>query len=887
MVNLRKVGAVATGALFVGATLGMAAAVTVPADFKASMLADKGVAKAQLVVGKNAPGRVEDTASAEIIQEAVKTKLAYTVPGGDIEITYGHYRWDDTSSTTRANLTWQSSTTCITAGGNCPVGGKWLVLGKTFKTTTEDGNITNVNKGSYGYLRIDKNGDGDFKDTADYNIYSGLYIIDGTAGTVQFVFNFSTDRDSDYSTNRGAGATQYYEEGVTFKVKGKRYTFSKEEGNEEIKLAPTLRASAAGVTQDFAASATTLDGTKKIAYRRNPPTDYQLYFYDGTDYLGSVDISSGSTQFKYGSNSTGGLIKEAALPSAFKTYRIWVKESGGTAYIWAVRKDDEIEVVDEQKDVLGYYQVRVNDTGFVGKNGLYFLSAPLSLKLDGTVDVPGTEYEIKWKTDKTLQLKRKTSVTVASGTKLKSAMAAYKDFLSEDIKTTGVNGDIEITYGHYRWDDTSSTTRANLTWQSSTTCITAGGNCPVGGKWLVLGKTFKTTTEDGNITNVNKGSYGYLRIDKNGDGDFKDTADYNIYSGLYIIDGTAGTVQFVFNFSTDRDSDYSTNRGAGATQYYEEGVTFKVKGKRYTFSKEEGNEEIKLAPTLRASAAGVTQDFAASATTLDGTKKIAYRRNPPTDYQLYFYDGTDYLGSVDISSGSTQFKYGSNSTGGLIKEAALPSAFKTYRIWVKESGGTAYIWAVRKDDEIEVVDEQKDVLGYYQVRVNDTGFVGKNGLYFLSAPLSLKLDGTVDVPGTEYEIKWKTDKTLQLKRKTSVTVASGTKLKSAMAAYKDFLSEDIKMTLTGVGETKEPVLEIVDEDTASSTMNLVLIGGPVANSFVADLVTAGRSKVDWYTSDGDIEVVSDYPSAGFTGIIVAGKTRTETAAAAKALADAL
>jgi S-layer protein (TIGR01564 family) len=70
-------------------------------------------------------------------------------------------------------------------------------------------------------------------------------------------------------------------------------------------------------------------------------------------------------------------------------------------------------------------------------------------------------------------------------------------------------------------------------------------------------------------------------------------------------------------------------------------------------------------------------------------------------------------------------------------------------------------------------------------------------------------------------------------------------------------------------------------------MNHVLVGGPVANSLVASLVTAGKSKVTWETSDGDIEVVSGHPAEGFNGIIVAGKTRTETEAAAKALADAL
>jgi len=144
MVNLRKVGAIATGALFVGATLGMAAAVTVPSDFKASMLADQGVAKAQLVVGANAPGKTADEASAKIIADAAKAKLTYTVAGGDIAVKYGSKKWDD--GTTGA---WLNGT-----GTN---------LGADVKSTNSsvDGKIINASKGSYGYLRIDKNADGD------------------------------------------------------------------------------------------------------------------------------------------------------------------------------------------------------------------------------------------------------------------------------------------------------------------------------------------------------------------------------------------------------------------------------------------------------------------------------------------------------------------------------------------------------------------------------------------------------------------------------------------------------------------------------------------------------------------------------------------------------
>ncbi len=70
-------------------------------------------------------------------------------------------------------------------------------------------------------------------------------------------------------------------------------------------------------------------------------------------------------------------------------------------------------------------------------------------------------------------------------------------------------------------------------------------------------------------------------------------------------------------------------------------------------------------------------------------------------------------------------------------------------------------------------------------------------------------------------------------------------------------------------------------------MNLVLLGGPVANKMTAELVTGKKSKVDWYASAGDIEVVADAYTTGKSAIIVAGKNRDATKKAADALAAAL
>ncbi|NJE06444.1 S-layer protein [Thermococcus sp. M36] len=68
--------------------------------------------------------------------------------------------------------------------------------------------------------------------------------------------------------------------------------------------------------------------------------------------------------------------------------------------------------------------------------------------------------------------------------------------------------------------------------------------------------------------------------------------------------------------------------------------------------------------------------------------------------------------------------------------------------------------------------------------------------------------------------------------------------------------------------------------------NLILIGGPVANTITKWLVDQGISQVDWYNSPGDIEYLQDV-FGNYDVVIVAGATRNETRAAAKKLMDYL
>ncbi|WP_297534714.1 S-layer protein [Thermococcus sp.] len=64
--------------------------------------------------------------------------------------------------------------------------------------------------------------------------------------------------------------------------------------------------------------------------------------------------------------------------------------------------------------------------------------------------------------------------------------------------------------------------------------------------------------------------------------------------------------------------------------------------------------------------------------------------------------------------------------------------------------------------------------------------------------------------------------------------------------------------------------------------NLILVGGPVANSVTKYLVDHNISKVDWYTSPGDIEYIPD-AFGKYGAVIVAGKDRNATRVAAVAL----
>lgn len=65
-------------------------------------------------------------------------------------------------------------------------------------------------------------------------------------------------------------------------------------------------------------------------------------------------------------------------------------------------------------------------------------------------------------------------------------------------------------------------------------------------------------------------------------------------------------------------------------------------------------------------------------------------------------------------------------------------------------------------------------------------------------------------------------------------------------------------------------------EAVAKNNNVILVGGPVANNIVAGLVQRGMSKVDWYTSPGEIEYIPNGLYLGHDVVIVAGADREKT-----------
>ncbi len=99
----------------------------------------------------------------------------------------------------------------------------------------------------------------------------------------------------------------------------------------------------------------------------------------------------------------------------------------------------------------------------------------------------------------------------------------------------------------------------------------------------------------------------------------------------------------------------------------------------------------------------------------------------------------------------------------------------------------------------------------------------------------------------------------------------------------DYAVEGIYANTTIIKPVTEPIT-IMDYQVNLNDpgSNLILVGGPVANSVTKYLVEENKSTVDWYHSPGNVEYIQG-AIGNYDVVIVAGATRNETMVAAKAL----
>jgi len=109
--------------------------------------------------------------------------------------------------------------------------------------------------------------------------------------------------------------------------------------------------------------------------------------------------------------------------------------------------------------------------------------------------------------------------------------------------------------------------------------------------------------------------------------------------------------------------------------------------------------------------------------------------------------------------------------------------------------------------------------------------------------------------------------------------ADGVFLRLKMSSIRETVTYNAKVQIDPV----ELIKLDIEVNTATNTKNLVLVGGPVYNSIVKDLVDMGASTVDWATSSGEWEWIADPMAKGYDVLIVAGANREETRMAARDL----
>jgi hypothetical protein len=249
----------------------------------------------------------------------------------------------------------------------------------------------------------------------------------------------------------------------------------------------------------------------------------------------------------------------------------------------------------------------------------------------------------------------------------------------------------------------------------------------------------------------------------------------------------------------------------------------------------------------------------------------------------------------DGMDGSFELTYNQSSLPELIEEKEFLDLFPDYHIileTVDANSGAVSIAFVNKSDEIELTDGIEDTAGYEFITVFNDDYGVDNGFAAFGPEIILSPGGgRVKISGTKYWLSLSGSKVLDIEKETTLDdIFSQTWFKKTHGDYDDFLTKDIHIGASTSYEAV-PLISVKSEkeitESEKEAMTLVLVGGPVANSLVADLVSANKSLVDWDSSPGEVEVVENAFKEGQTVVIAAGHDRDATMAATELFMDSI
>jgi rRNA processing protein Gar1 len=622
-------------------------------------------------------------------------------------------------------------------------------------TWANDGDVKPLNVS----LIFDANADGDLMDVSagdDYNLYNVIYIIDKSAGDIQFGYNVTEDA----SWSDGDGVI---EKGDRVKIRGLNYVITNPpDVDQTVEFGPAISKSLTSLTID-PDKASVVSGTKKVLLNNG-----SLYFYDGSFLVdGPFDISNVVVPYDLTNNLTS---------DEFKAYRVYVVANGtDSAKLNFVEKSQLTTISNDESGAMGYYSVKIDDPDFAGDDELIFLGDPISMVKGEKTDLPDTYYQLDFKIDKKFDIKRRKETAVASGTKLKPTVTPWNNFLIEDIIVSVYNSTaIKIDWKSDDLNDDGDEWNENFTAVYDSRGLI---NVSINADTIQLGTAPYTSN-----TWIDIAGDG-LKFDANWNGNLTDSEDYTVYNGLYIIDDASGYVQL--GFTPILNSTY--NNG---TATLDEGEVLEIKGANYVIIDAFiDDQDIELGPAIMASLNNESTFSLDKVVNITNTLAAIVINNT-----LYLYEEGNPVDNISISD-----------TNGNINDLTndiTSDTYKAYRmyIWWDTNASLFRLTMAEKSQTVKFFDEMKGGLGYYKTKVGDVEFplVGYR-IIFLSEPITLVKGDTVDVSDTYFAIKYSIDKYMDIIRKKTAIVNSGTELEPTATPWNDFLVNPIILSIVGGG----------------------------------------------------------------------------------------